>query len=268
MKSYEADARLEFVCEKIAMKKALRDAASTTRSAVEMRLFSEYGAIFVTTATPPPVIVFADSSEVEAFQSTLSIRHARVGDYEISLQAEAMEALVRAATAINDREGRIGARAADSGGRSYDDTVGLWLRNVTRGLERWTSEGRISPERAQQVRELSPVDQIAPVLEMEDQEQIFFGTFFDRSILYSVAAPGASQHLSLLAFDVEEFQNPEVERALNRQGWFRTVPNDLPHFTYLGHGEESLPEMGLIRIEREYNQCRYGFWVPDLDSLG
>lgn len=249
------------------MKKALRDILTTTRSAVEMRLFSEYGAIFVTTATPPPVIVFDDSSEVEAFQSTLSIQYARIGDYEISLQAEAMGALTRAAAEMNDREGRIAARAADSGGRSYDDTVGLWLRNVTRGLERWTSDGRISLERAQQVRELTPVDQIALILEMEDQEQIFFGTFFDRSILYSVAAPGASQHLSLLAFDVEEYQNEEVEKTLNLHGWFRTVPNDLPHFTYLGHAEEFLPEMGLIRTEREYNQRRYGFWVPDLGSL-
>ncbi|HKS40271.1 MAG TPA: hypothetical protein VJX74_06620 [Blastocatellia bacterium] len=249
------------------MKKALRAILTTTRSAVEMRLFSEYGAIFVTTATPPPVIVFADSSQVEAFQSTLSIQYARIGDYEISLQAEAMDALVRAAAEMNDREGRIAARAADSGGRSYDDTVGLWLRNVTRGLERWTSEGRLSPERAQQARELTPARQIALILEMEDQEQIFFGTFFDRSILYSVAAPGASQHLSLLAFDVEAYQNEEVEKTLNRHGWFRTVPNDLPHFTYLGHAEESLPEMGLIRTEREYNQRRYGFWIPDLDSL-
>src|ERR1044071_7734399 len=125
------------------MKKALRAIRSTTRSAVELRLFSEYGAIFVTTATPPPVIVFADSSEVEAFQSTLSIQRDHIGDYEISLQSEAMDALVRAAAEMNGREGRIGARAADSGGRSYDDTVGLWLRNVTRGLERWESEGRI-----------------------------------------------------------------------------------------------------------------------------
>lgn len=249
------------------MKKALRAIASTIASPVEMRLFAEYGAIFVTTATPPPGIVFADSSEVEAFQSTLSIRRAYIGDYEITLQDEAMDALVRAASEMHGGEGQIAARAADSGGRSYDDTVGLWLRNVTRGLERWESEGRIAPERAQMICELAPVDQIALILELEEQEQIFFGTFFDRSILYSVAAPGASQHLSLLAFDVAEYQNEEVEKMLNRHGWFRTVPNDLPHFTYLGHDEESLPEMGLIRIERDYNQHRYSFWVPDLDSL-
>lgn len=249
------------------MKKALRAIASATRSAVEARLFSEYGAVFVTTATPPPNIVFADSSEVEAFQSTLSIQYARIGDYEISLQSEAMDALARAVAEMQDRKGRIAARAADSGGRSYEETVGLWLRNVTRGLERYESEGRVSSERAQRIRELAPVDQIALILEMEDQEHIFFGTFFDRSILYSVAAPGASQHLSLLAFDVDEYQNEEVAKALNLHGWFRTVPNDLPHFTFLGHAEKSLPEMGLIRIEREYNQQSYGFWVPDLDSL-
>ena len=50
-------------------------------------------------------------------------------------------------------------------------------------------------------------------------------------------------------------------------GWFRTVPNDLPHFTYLGHSEARLPELGLLRTERQYLDCRYDFWVPDLERL-
>jgi len=242
------------------MIKHLRDIARAIASPVEMRLFAEYGAIFVTTATPPPRIIFADSSEVELFQSTLSISRARIGDHTITLQSEAMDALIRAASEMNDLEGQITARAADSGGRSYDETVGLWLRNVTRGLERWENDGRIRPERAQRIRELAPVEQVGVILEMEEREQVFFGTFFDRSILHSVAAPGASQHLSLLAFDVAEYQDSEVERALNGRGWYRTVANDLPHFTYLGLDERELPARGLRRLESGGQT----FWVPDM----
>lgn len=108
---------------------------------------------------------------------------------------------------------------------------------------------------------------MAAILELEETEQLFFGTFFDRSILYSVAAPGASQHLSMLAFDIAEHEDREVDPVLGRHGWRRTVPNDLPHFTYLGHGRDSLPGLGLQRIERTYGERLYEFWIPDLDRL-
>lgn len=252
---------------KDAMTETLRKVRSAISSPVEERLFAEYGAVFVTTATPPPSIIFKDSSEVEAFQSALSIRRELVGDYEIALQSEAMSALIGAAAEMKESGGQITARSEDSGGRSYQDTVSLWLRNVTRGLERWENLGAVTPERAQQIRALAPVEQVSVILGMEDEEQIFFGTFFDRSILYSVAAPGASQHLSLLAFDAAEYKDEEVERTLNNWGWYRTVPNDLPHFTYLGHPQPALPELGLRLTEREYDQRKYGFWVPDFDVL-
>ena len=249
------------------MTAVLREMAARFTSPVEQRLFAEYGAIFVTTAVPPPTIIFAESAEVEAFQAQLSVSRARLGDYEVPLQSEAMDALIRAASEMNDREGQITARAEDSGGRSYQDTVNLWNRNVTRGLNHWQGEGRITPERAEQIRGLAPKDQVAVVLDIENNEQVYFGTFFDRSILYSVAAPGASQHLSLLAFDVAQYQDAEVEAVLGRFGWFRTVPNDLPHFTYLGHSLDRLPDLGLTRTERSYGDRAYGFWVPDLERL-
>src|SRR5690242_3760466 len=95
-------------------------------SPVEARLIAEYEAIFVTTATAPPTIIFAEAAEVESFQSRLQVSRARIGDHEISLQAEAMEALIRAAAELNDQAGQLTARAHDSGGRSYQDTLNLW----------------------------------------------------------------------------------------------------------------------------------------------
>lgn len=249
------------------MNSPLKSVIDSISSAVELRLFAEYGSVFVTTATPPPTIIFRDAAEVESFQSSLKVRCATIGDYKIALQAEAMDALIRAASEMNDREGQITARADDSGGRSYDDTVRLWTRNVTRGLEHWEREGHISGERARAITDLAPAEQIPVILEMEEREQLYFGTFLNRSILYSVAAPGASQHLALLAFDVAEYKDEEVEQALNRHGWFRTVTNDLPHFTYLGLEQEALQDVGLKRVSYDYDGRSYNFWVPDLDLM-
>jgi len=248
------------------MRSPLRDIASGISSPVEKRLFAEYGAIFATAATPPPVIIFSNADQVDEFQSTLKIERAVIGEHEFALQAAALERLLAAVSGIAGR-GSISPRSADSGARSYQETVGLWTRNVRRGLDHWQELGRLTSEHAQHIRELPPVEQVALILDLEDSAQLFFGTFFDRSILYSVAAPGASQHLSLLAFDIAEYQDPRAEEDLGRQGWYRTVPNDLPHFTYLGFEQDVLPDLGLIRVTHSYGERLYGFWVPDLARL-
>lgn len=248
------------------MRSPLRDIASGISSPVEKRLFAEYGAIFATAATPPPAIIFSNAGQVDEFQSSLRMERAVIGEHEFSLQAVALERLLAAVVGIAGR-GSISPRSADSGARSYQETVGLWTRNVTRGLDHWQELGRITTEHAQHIRELPPVEQVALILDLEDNAQLFFGTFFDRSILSSVAAPGASQHLSLLAFDIAEFQDPKAEDELGRHGWYRTVPNDFPHFTYLGFEQDALPDLGLMRINRAYGERVYGFWIPDLARL-
>lgn len=240
---------------------------SRLSSPVETRLFAEYGAIFITTAMPPPKIVFDDPRDVNEFHGLLPVDRAFFGNYEIELQAKALGALLAASAEMTSRGGSITARAADSGSRSYEDTARLWNRNVTRGLEHWQSLERIDANTAASILKLSPTEQVAPILNLEETEQLFFGTFFDRSILYSVAAPGASQHLSKLAFDVAEFENMEVKSALASHGWFRTVPSDLPHFTFLGCREDALGDMGLQRVERFSGTQVYDFWIPDLERL-
>lgn len=246
------------------MKKSLPAIASTLASPVEKRLFAEYGAALVTEATAPSTIIFANAAEVEAFQATLTISRATIGDYEMELQSVAMAALLEARRELKDRGQKLTPRAEDSARRSYEETVSLWQRNVGRGLEHWQAEGLLAGGRAIWIQGLAPVEQVAVILEMEEQEQLFFGTYFNRSILYSVAAPGASQHLSLLAFDVNEYREALVETILNEYGWFRTVIHDLPHFTYMGHREADLPQLGLKRVEFDYGEFRLHFWVPDL----
>jgi hypothetical protein len=249
------------------MVNSLAERASSLSSPVEKRLFAEYGAIFATIATPPPVIIFNDSGQVEAFQSSLSVSRGVFGNHEIQLQSVALDALATAATDLAERGGSLTARADDAGARSYEDTVRLWTRNVARGLDHWEGLGRISREHAQAIVSSSHIDQVSTILSLEDADQLFFGTFFDRSILYSVAAPGASQHLSMLAFDVTEYEDPETDEVLGARGWFRTVPNDLPHFTYLGGDQSSLFGRGLRPIERINGGRVYVFWTPDVDRL-
>ncbi|HWP44224.1 MAG TPA: hypothetical protein VNO14_13355 [Blastocatellia bacterium] len=243
---------------------SLREFAASLVSPVEQRLFAEYGAIFLTRATPPPAVMFRDQDEVERFQASLDTARALLGEHEIELQAAAMQALLDAASAIAEEGRTLTARAADAGRRSYEDTVRLWTRNVTRGLEHWQQQLRLSADRAREIERLSPTEQVAVILEMEEAEQIYFGTYFDKSILYSVAAPGASQHLSLLAFDVAEFEEEAAERVLGEFGWFRTVVNDFPHFTYLGREPGELEGLGLKQVLRPYKNRDYRFWIPNL----
>lgn len=246
------------------MSQLLFNIASSITSPVESRLLREYGAIFLTKATPPPTLIFADSEQVESFQSSLSVAGGSFGEHLIELQSTAMKALTAAQEEIKRRGGTLSARAADSGRRSYEDTVKLWTRNVTRGLERWQAEGRISSDQADAIIGLTTVEQVAVILDMEDTEQLYFGTFFDKSILYSVAAPGASQHLAMLAFDVAEFEDDRVEKILGEFGWHRTVVSDFPHFTYLGYIKEELPSLGLRQVSWAYKGRDYWFWIPNL----
>ncbi len=66
----------------------------------------------------------------------------------------------------------------------------------------------------------------------------------ETTILGVVAPPGTSQHLWGLALDLS-VSNSAQREALKQNGWFQTVENDVPHWTYLGWDEESLRKFGL-----------------------
>jgi hypothetical protein len=223
----------------------------------------------VTRAVPPPKLIFKSEGEVARFQASLEASRARLGQYEIELQSAAMRELMAAAAEAAALGRSLTARDRDSGRRSFAQTLALWRRNVTRGLEHWVQMGRMAEEHARQIANLDPLEQVAAILELEENESLYFGTYFDKSILSSVAAPGSSQHLSMLAFDVAEYADEAIERALARHGWHRTVVGDLPHFTFLGYEESELAPLGLKKVSRDFRGRRYDFWVPDLSfSMG
>jgi hypothetical protein len=227
------------------------------------RVLHDYGAMFVGSKDilPPPVCVFTSEAEVTEFQTAAGWAGAKIGDGVIELQPAAMTGLLKARAAarsegldISPRDGAEGAR------RNYADTVRLWNSRFLPALDHWQSKGRLSPDDVERLRGLSVWQQVAEVLELE-KDGIFFSKDLSKSILYSIAAPGASQHIAMLAFDINEFCVERVRQLLAEYGWFQTVLSDLPHFTFLGLREDQLPSRGLKCVEVGSQQ----FWIPDVE---
>jgi hypothetical protein len=228
---------------------------------IECRLLKEYGAVFVARngIVPPPKVVFTDRADVEAFQSNVEASSEMIGGFRMELQAKAMDALMAAIAEAFATGCTITPRGTDSAKRTYDETVGLWKSRVEPALEHWVAEKRIPITEAERIAALSPFEQVSVVLSLEE-DGIYFAKDLTKSILYSVAPPGTSQHLSMLALDVTEFDNQQVRSILARHNWYQTVTSDLPHFTYLGVAEGGLSPLGLKKI---MSGDRY-FWVPDI----
>jgi len=228
---------------------------------VGMRVLKDYGAMFVARggAVPPPVLIFEDERAVRDWQAGVRSTRAEIGGTQVELQGPAMTALMEARAEAQRARLDITPRGADAARRSYEETVKLWQSRVNPGLTHWVGEGRLERDEAARIRSLSPREQIPEILRLE-ADGLYFSTDFKKSILYSVAAPGTSQHLSMLAFDVKENENAQVRSILARHGWFQTITSDTPHFTFLGVKEDELPTLGLKRVT---NGGR-AFWIPDL----
>lgn len=229
---------------------------------VSMRLLADYGAMFVARggAVPPTTIIFADETEVSNWQAKVKRTRAELGGITVELQAPAMTALMDARSEAQKAKLDLTPRGTDAARRSYTETVTLWQSRVNPGLTHWVKEGKLTEQEAERIRSLSPRDQIPEILRLEKQG-LYFSKDFSKSILYSVAAPGTSQHLSMLAFDVKEYENATVRAILARHGWFQTVTSDTPHFTFLGVPEDQLPALGLKKVT---NGGR-AFWIPNID---
>jgi len=137
----------------------------------------------------------------------------------------------------------------------------LWQTRFLPALDYWRAQGKLTDADVERLKSLPLRSQIAEVLELE-RSGIYFSKDLSKSILYSIAAPGTSQHIAMLAFDVNEFDNPRVREILRKHGWFQTVLSDLPHFTFLGLKEKDLPKHGLKEVEVDGQT----FWIPNVDS--
>ncbi len=210
------------------------------------------------TVVIPPKIIFESEEDCAAWQAAVPKRQENFGGINIELQEAAMRELLAARTEANTRNFNFTARGTWAARRDYDDTVKIWLTRVNSGLIYWTQRGQLSGSEAARIRALEPSLQVKEILQFESQK-MFFSKDFSKSILYSATAPGASQHLSMLAVDLNENVNPAVREVLARHGWFQTVISDLPHFTFLGVAESDLPALGLKKIKKD-NRV---YWTPE-----
>jgi len=232
---------------------------------VSRRILEEYGAVFVADkkVKPPPVCVFTNEEQVTKFQQDAGIKAEFIGYDQVELQPEALKHLLKAREEAQKEDLDITPRdGAEAGRRNYEDSLRLWNSRFEPALDYWLGQGRLTAEQVSRLRSLPLSQQVAEVLELE-KAGIYFSKDLSKSILYSIAAPGASQHIAMLAFDVNEFENPRVREIMAKHGWFQTVLSDLPHFTFLGLKEKDLPKHGLRSLEVNGQV----FWIPNVVSV-
>ena len=242
----------------------LADVCPVDSNPVAFRVFQEYGAMFVSSSDVkyPSKCVFENEKQVTDFQAKVKTKTLRVGNTTVELQSAAMDALIKARAAAARRGLSISPRGGStSSKRGYGDTHRIWISRFEPALKHWTARGAISAAAANRARQMATIDQVVQVMEWE-KNRWWFSTGFNRTIFSSVAAPGTSQHLAMLALDVAEFGNVKVREILNDHGWYQTIANDTPHFTYLGVHQDELPKRGL-RLEFS---GQFSFWVPNFPS--
>jgi len=229
---------------------------------VARRILEDYGAMFLATkkVTPPPVCIFTSEAEVTKFQEDADYVTENIEGADVELQPEAMKQLLKARKQALKESLNITPRdGAEAARRSYEDSYQLWNTRFMPALDYWLQQGRMSEEQVARLKNLPLHQQIAEVLELE-RSGIYFSKDLSKSILYSIAAPGTSQHIAMLAFDVNEFDNARVREILAEHGWFQTVLSDLPHFTFLGLKEKDLPKNGLKSVVVDGQT----FWIPNV----
>lgn len=236
---------------------------SVPGAGVGHQILAAYGAMFLARGVRlPSVVIFPTAQACARWQATVPQLRRRLDGQWVDLQVRPMQALLAAAAEAR-REGlRIAPRGQGSSRRTYAGTVALWRSRVNPGLRYWVGRRRLTSQRAQAIRAMPVGEQVGVILQLQTHG-IYFSLHQHKSILYSVAAPGTSQHLAMLALDVRDTANPKLRHILEAHGWFQTVLSDTPHFTYLGVSQAELPALGLKPVEWGGRR----FWVPNLGPM-
>lgn len=173
----------------------------------EYILLRAYGAAFVNPNIEiklPPKYIFANEQETQEFQATLTMGHVN-GTKDCYLQKPASDALNKARSLQ-----KIPLKSGYGSGdciRTFKTNLRFWHKYANNQVLAKVKQGK------------------------------------ETKILGVVAPPGTSQHLWGLAIDLR-VGSQEQRKALNENGWFQTVYNDVPHWTYVGLTEENLPLFG------------------------
>ncbi|BBD68938.1 peptidase M15B and M15C, D,D-carboxypeptidase VanY/endolysin [Nostoc commune NIES-4072] len=173
----------------------------------EYILLRAYGAVFVNQNVEiklPQKNIFANEQETQEFQGTLIMAHVN-GTRDCYLQKSAADALNKARI-----QQQIPLKSGYGSGdctRTFNTNLRFWHKYANNQILAKVQQGK------------------------------------ETKVLGLVAPPGTSQHLWGLAIDLR-VSSKEQRKALNQNGWFQTVQNDVPHWTYVGLTEDNLPLFG------------------------
>jgi LAS superfamily LD-carboxypeptidase LdcB len=173
----------------------------------EYILLRAYGAVFVNQDVGiklPPKDILINEQETQEFQSTLTMAHVDATN-DCYLQKSAADALNKARV-----QQHILLKSGYGSGdctRTFNTNLRFWQKYANNQILAKVQQGK------------------------------------ETRILGLVAPPGTSQHLWGLAIDLL-VASKEQRKALNQNGWFQTVENDVPHWTYVGLTEDNLPLFG------------------------
>lgn len=199
---------LNFIFQKRFLKAISENLATVPQpKSLEYILLRSYGAAYVNSQPGiklPEKLIFANEKETKEFQATLTMGKVN-GTRNCYLQKPAADALNRARAQV--RIPLMSRNGNINCTRSFSTTLRLWRKYANdRTLE--------------QVRQGK-----------------------ETRILGVVAPPGTSQHIWGLAVDLR-VTNQTQKNILNQNGWYRTVKNDTPHWTYIGYSKEELAILG------------------------
>jgi hypothetical protein len=189
----------------------------------EYTLLRTYGAVFLNPDVGiklPPKVILANEQETQEFQATLTMGHVD-GTNDCYLQKSAADTLNKARI-----QQHIPLKSGYGSGdctRTFNTNLRFWHKYANNQVLAKVQQGQ------------------------------------ETKILGLVAPPGTSQHLWGLAIDLR-VSSKEQRKALNQNGWFQTVKNDIPHWTYVGLTEENLPLFGFNKqVVRDIT-----YWITPL----
>ena len=236
-----------------------------TSDATERRILMEYGAVFLASRSVsiPLKFMFDNEAKTSEFQASVKQSKEIVSGTAVELQEAAMKALLDAVAEAEKKNLMIKPRGgSEASRRSYAKTVDLWNKRIVSGISHWKAVAnakgkKLTDAEAKNLSSLSGLAQVKEVVRLE-AEGFFFSTAQNKTIFASVAAPGTSQHLFMLALDIEPYNDPRTHKIMAENGWFQTAYLDDPHFTFLGLKESALQSLGL----KSRSEGGHIFWTP------
>jgi D-alanyl-D-alanine carboxypeptidase len=223
---------------------------------IQKRILFEYGAVYVSKgAILPKTCRFESDEEVSGFASQFTNSENKLSFGEFYLQPTAKKSLENVFKTLGGygNVARICSRRSRRNGIPCEKTTSRPKLNDDWSLRTYT--------------ETALNWHLNLTADKSSQNQSIIDSFANNGVrpkMTRVAIPGGSQHHLGLAIDVNDSEaklcNTNCQATLEKNGWYRTVPFDSYHFTFLGYLEFELPSRGLKQVK-----CgSFKYWIPDV----